>query len=124
MSNTARSQERSGLDLTAEEHLEAEELIGELQDRMYELRNRNDKHVKKARRRGYASNYEPDTYTIKFGESIIVIKDGQGRVSVSHNGKDVVRVFGMNLDLINLDGLNRSMAGIRQYMVLDDLASI
>jgi len=115
---------RSGLTLDAEEHLIAEELIHELQDRWENLIARGDDHVKKARRRGFASNFSPDIYSITFGGSTIVLKKGQRRISASHNGKDVLRIFGSNIDLIDFEGLSRAMVGVRQYMILDDLANI
>lgn len=115
---------KSGLMLNGEEHLEAEELIWELQDRWEALVKRGDEHVERAKRRGFASNYSPDTYSIQFGTSVVVLKKGQGRVSVSHNGKDVLRIFAMNIDLVNIPKLSDAMVGIRQYMILDDLANI
>ena len=114
----------SGHSLSADEHLLAEELIGELQDRMEALRSRGDEHIEKARKRGYASNYTPDSYTIQFGDSIIVIQLGQGRISVSHNGKSVIRIYGLNLDLIDFKGLQIALREIRRYMILDDLANV
>jgi hypothetical protein len=115
---------KSGLTLTADEHLRAEELIGELQDRLQELQARNDDHISKSKRVGRASSYEPWLHSIQFGDSTIVVQVGQGRVAVSHNGKDVVRIFGQSLDLIDLDGLSKAMLGVRQYMILDDLANV
>ena len=117
-------EQRSGFSLSPEENLRAEELLNELQDRLTELRSRGDDHVTRAKKRGYASNFTPDTYTVKFGDSIIVIKDGQRRVAVSHNGRDVARVFASNLDLIDLDGLDAALVQLRMYMILDDLANI
>lgn len=115
---------RSGSTLTADEHLLAEELIGELQDRMMKLQDMGDEHIEKAKKRGYASNYDPDSWSIQFGDSIIVIKLGQGRISASHNGKDVLRIFSMKLDLIDFEGLRRALRGVRNYMILDDLANV
>ena len=114
----------SGHSLDADGHLLAEELIGELQDRMETLRSRGDEHIEKAKKLGYASNYTPDLYMIQFGDSIIVVQIGQGGISVSHNGKSVVRIHGMNLDLIDFKGLQISLREVRRYMILDDLANV
>ena len=119
---------KSGSTLTRDEHLEAEELINELQERWESLLDRGDEHIKRAVEKGYRrpppENFEPDTYVIEFGGNKITLKKGQGGISATHNGKDVLRIYQSAITLIANEGLSKAMVGIRQYMVLDDLANI
>jgi len=117
---------KSGLTLTNDEHVEAAELIDELQDRWQALLLRGDEHVQKAIKHGYRrpENFEPDTYTIDFGGDKITLKQGQGGVTATHNGYDVLRIYQGQITLVHLERLSKAMVGVRQYMVLDDLASI
>jgi hypothetical protein len=112
---------KKGFDLTVEEHMDAADLIGDLQDRIATLSTRKDGHLKTTCR---TSSYEPTIHTVKIGDEIIVVKVRASEVRVSIAGKQVVSVTGLNLDEIDFDGLRRAMAGIQRYMILDDLANI
>jgi len=126
MTSPASDWPKSGSTLTREEHLQAEELINELQERWESLLDRGDEHIQKAVKRGYRrpENFEPDSYVIEFGGNKIVLKKGQGGISATHNGKDVLRIYQDSITLIDNEALSKAMVGIRQYMVLDDLANI
>jgi len=112
---------RSGFDLTADEHLQAEELIDELQDRIITLGTRKDSSLKTTNR---PSSYQPLIHTVKLGDEVIVVKVRKSEVRVSHQGKQVLAITGMNLDGINFAGLTKALVGLQRYMILDDLANI
>jgi hypothetical protein len=112
---------KKGFDLTADEHLQAEELIGELQDRIGTLDTRKDSHLKTTNR---ANRYEPTIHTIKVGDQKIILKVRASELRVSMGGRAVISVTGLHLDEIDFDGTREVMSVLHHYMVLDDLASI
>jgi len=112
---------KSGADLTADEHLHAEELLEELQERIVTLGARKNSVLLTTNR---PVRYEPLIHTIKIGDETIVVKVRASEILVLHRGKKVADICGLVISKINFDGFIKALAGIRRYMVLDDLASV
>jgi len=112
---------RRDAELTAEEHLEAEELINEMQDRLETLRERNQT---KGITTGLGFKYQPISYTVETTHGQVVFEVGQGGVEVKLNGSSVLQIVGLYLVGIKFNPLTRALSGVRAQMILDDLAAI
>jgi len=112
---------KKSFELTADEHSAAEDLLAELQDRVADLKTRDNGELKSTER---LSSYEPLTHTIKIGDDKIVVKERASELKVEHGKNLVVSITGLNLDEIDIDGLDATLQIMRQYMILDDLANI
>ena len=108
-------------DITPDERIQADELINELRTRLITLRERKDAAVKDTPRL-WSSGTE--TTLIEVGPRRVVIKEWLNHVSVSINGFDCLSLTGINLDFIDLGSMSEALIGLRQRLILDDLAAI
>ena len=107
--------------LNAEDRLEAEEIITELQKRMLDLLSRKDSQLK---RTSTAYRYGPQLTEISIGDSVVIIEKGAGELKIKCNGAPVLKLTGFNLDMIDYRGMTNALRNLRQYMILDDLANV
>jgi hypothetical protein len=111
---------RKEAELTGDEHKEAEEIIGELQDRLEILKERGHAYHKKTGE-GYSLK---NTYAIETANGKVVITLGQGEIGITLNGSPVLHIVGPYLVGIKFDPAIRALAGVRAQMILDDLARL
>lgn len=112
---------RMSWDITPDERVQADELINELRTRLITLRERKDAAVKDSR--SYSSG-GTETTLIEVGPRRVVIKEWLNHVTVSLNGFECLSLTGVNLDYIDLGAMSEALIGLRQRLILDDLAAI
>jgi hypothetical protein len=111
----------TSFDLNAEDHLEAEEIITGMQQCMLGLLDRKDSMLKQVSK---AHTYGPLTTTITIDNNVVIIEKGAGELKIKLNGNPVLKLTGLNLDMIDYQGMKDALRGIRKYTILDDLANL
>jgi hypothetical protein len=95
----------------------ADEVVNELEERLAKLRDRKDP--------GFHRRRQPDgSEAVMFHVDKTAITWWSGKLMVSYDKRRVLNMTGRMVDYVELDGLNRALAIVRQRQVLDDMAQI
>lgn len=113
-------------DLSPQQRADADELIKELQDRLNRLRELKDGSVTEDQGKNspFAGNWSPINTLIEVGPRRVVISERQNRVTVTINGATAISLTGTNLDSIDFEAMTEALIGLRERLVLEDLANI
>lgn len=95
----------------------ADEVVVELEERLAKLRDRKDPDFHRQR--------QPDgSEAVLFHVDDTAITWWSGKLMASWKKRRVLTMTGRMVDYVELDGLNKVLAIVRQRQILDDLAQL
>lgn len=103
--------------MTPEEIAAADEVVAELEERLAKLRDRKDPGFRRERQ---ADGSE----AVFFHVNDTAITWWSGKLMVSYEKCRVLTMTGRMVDYVEIDGLNKALAIVRQRQILDDLAQV
>lgn len=103
--------------MTPEDLAVADEIVGELEERLAKLQERKDPAFRRERQ-------QDDSEAVFFHVADTAIVWWSGKLMVSYKKRRVLTMTGRMVDNVEFDGLNQALAVVRQRQILDDLAQV